>query len=185
MTVKRRQETTPLTALSESLGDYLEVILCLVRENKVARARDIAKMLGVQRGSVTGALKALQSKGLINYEPYSFVTLTEEGAEFAEEIARRHKILRNFFFGVLRVEYDIADRTACRIEHVIDPAILERLLCFLEFLRSCPRAGEDWIRAFEDFCVNGPPDRQTCSTCIEKCSADLRADCETADAGTT
>ena len=43
--------------LSESLEDYLEVILDLEETHKVARAKDIAEKLGIQRGSVTGALK--------------------------------------------------------------------------------------------------------------------------------
>ena len=72
--------------LSESLEDYLEVILDLESERKVARAKDIAEKMKVQRGSVTSALKKLEEKGLINYEPYSFITLTEKGKTIADEI---------------------------------------------------------------------------------------------------
>jgi len=45
--------------LSASLEDYLEVIFHLEKENRVARAKDIAEQMNVQRASVTGALKAL------------------------------------------------------------------------------------------------------------------------------
>ena len=62
--------------LSESLEDYLEIILQLEQSQKVARAKDIATRMEVQRGSVTSALKNLKEKKLINYEPYSFITLT-------------------------------------------------------------------------------------------------------------
>ncbi len=64
--------------LSESLEDYLEIILDLEKTHKVARTRDIAEKKGVKRGTVTGALKSLGEKGLITYEPYSFVTLTQK-----------------------------------------------------------------------------------------------------------
>ena len=64
--------TVPLSA---SLEDYLEAILHLVTEKQVARSRDIAKRLRVNRSSVTGALQALAKKGLVNYEPYEAVTL--------------------------------------------------------------------------------------------------------------
>ena len=82
--------------LSESLEDYLEIILNLEQAQKVARAKDIAAKMGVQRGSVTSALKSLKEKKLINYEPYSFVTLTPQGKKLAKEITRRHAVLKDF-----------------------------------------------------------------------------------------
>ncbi len=87
--------------LSESLEDYLEVILKLEQAQKVARAKDIAEKMNVQRGSVTGALKNLKEKKLINYEPYSFITLTPKGKKLAREITRRHAVLKDFLFNVL------------------------------------------------------------------------------------
>ena len=60
--------------LSDSLENYLEVILKLEETNKVARAKEIAEHLDIQRGSVTGGLKALSEKGYINYQPYSYIT---------------------------------------------------------------------------------------------------------------
>jgi len=75
--------------LSESLEDYLEVILKLEQSQKVARAKDIAARMEVQRGSVTSALKNLKEKKLINYEQYSFITLTPKGKKLAKEITHR------------------------------------------------------------------------------------------------
>ena len=75
--------------LSESLEDYLEAILFLENSNKVARVKDIAEKMGVLRGSVTGALKSLSKKGLINYEPYSYITLTKKGTTLARQVTRR------------------------------------------------------------------------------------------------
>ena len=68
-------DTAP-EGLSASLEDYVEVIYHLERSNRVARAKDIADQMNVQRASVTGALKALAGRGLINYSPYSYITLT-------------------------------------------------------------------------------------------------------------
>ena len=55
--------------LSASLEDYLEAIFNIASQSKIARSKDIAKMLGVSKSSVTGALRALKEKGLANYEP--------------------------------------------------------------------------------------------------------------------
>jgi DtxR family transcriptional regulator, Mn-dependent transcriptional regulator len=107
--------------LTESSQGYLEVILDLETAQKVARAKDIADRLGVQRGSVTGALKSLEEKGLIHYQPYSFITLTEAGRKIAEEVAYRHRVLKDFLLNVLQIDEPTAEATACRMEHAIDP----------------------------------------------------------------
>ncbi len=114
--------------LTESVENYLEVILNLENTQKVARVKDIADKLSLQRGSVSGALKNLEEKGLINYEPYSFITLTPRGKNIAEEITHRHAVLKDFLLNVLKIEPLIAETTACRMEHVIDKATVERLV---------------------------------------------------------
>ena len=63
-----------------------------------ARAKDIADQMNVQRASVTGALKALSGRGLINYSPYSFITLTTSGRDIARDVIRRHRALERVFY---------------------------------------------------------------------------------------
>ena len=155
--------------LSESLEDYLEVILDLEQTKKVARAKDIADKMGVQRGSVTSALKNLVERGLINYEPYSFVTLTNEGKQVAEDISYRHQVLKRLLLDILKIDEQTAESTACRMEHAIDSKSMERLLSFFDFINRCPRAGEQWIQAFTTYCSSGKPEQSKCEQCIEEC----------------
>lgn len=156
--------------LSESLEDYLETILELESDQKVARAKDIADRMGVQRGSVTGALRALSEKKLINYEPYSFITLTSTGKKIAREIKRRHGILEDFLVRVLGVDQNQAEETACRMEHAIDKESIDKLVQFIEFIDQCPRTGGDWVAAFEQFCSTDKRNEQDCLACIETCN---------------
>ncbi len=118
--------------LSESLGDYIEEIYHLVRENKVARVKEIAGRMHVQMSSVTGALKSLAEKGLVAHESYGFVTLTRQGEAAAEEIVRRHEVLSEFFEKVLSLDRETAERNACHVEHAIEPEVLDRLVRFLK-----------------------------------------------------
>lgn len=157
------------TPLSESLEDYLETILDLEKENKVARAKDIAEKMGVQRGSVTGALKTLGDRDLINYAPYSFITLTTRGKRIAAGIKERHNVLRDFLERVLQVDPETAESTACRMEHTIDDLSLDRLVCFIDYIYKCPRTGEDWIRAFVDHCKAKEVDIADCDRCLNRC----------------
>jgi DtxR family transcriptional regulator, Mn-dependent transcriptional regulator len=152
--------------LTESSQGYLEVILELETTQKVARAKDIADRLGVQRGSVTGALKSLEEKGLIHYEPYSFITLTEAGRKIAEEVAYRHRVLKDFLLNVLQIDEPTAEATACRMEHAIDPKTVERLVCFIEYIHTCPRAGDEWLKSFIRYCRSGSQKAPECTACI-------------------
>jgi len=160
--------------LSESMEDYLETILSLEQENKVARAKDIAERMGVLRGTVTGALKSLAEKGLINYEPYSFITLTARGRAIGREIARRHRVIENFLQQVLALERDKAAENACRMEHAMDRDAIDRLVQFIEYIQYCPRTGGDWVQGFSDYFSRRNHSRQECSECIDACMERFR-----------
>ncbi|GKT08945.1 metal-dependent transcriptional regulator [Desulforhabdus sp. TSK] len=160
--------------LSASLEDYLEVIFHLEQSNRVARAKDIADQMNVQRASVTGALKALASRGLINYSPYSYITLTPPGRSIAKDIIRRHDTLKDLFVTALQMEPDDAEANACRIEHAIDPLAIDRLVRFLEFIKICPRTGMDWFEAFARYCQKGIQ-TSNCENCLKTCLERLDA----------
>ena len=79
--LERREGLDPAAVrnLSSSLEDYLEAIFNLTARNDVARSKDIADSLNVAKSSVTGALRTLAEKQLVNYKPYGYVTLTPPG----------------------------------------------------------------------------------------------------------
>jgi DtxR family Mn-dependent transcriptional regulator len=134
--------------LSASLEDYLEAIYHLTAGADVARSKDIAERLDVSRASVTGALKALSEKGLINYKPYGYVTLTEEGQQIACRVVRRHEILTRFFEDILGAQASTAAAAACRTEHTLGPEITARLMAFIEFVSEKQDKGEDISQQF-------------------------------------
>ncbi|MBU1260241.1 MAG: metal-dependent transcriptional regulator [Planctomycetes bacterium] len=138
--------------LSASSEDYLEAIYNLICRHKVARSKDIAESLGVSRASVTGALKSLNSKGLVDYKPYGFIGLTEKGTQQAESVVRRHNIIESFFVNVLGVEQRAAKQAACKAEHALGPYVISRLLSFTEFSTSYSKKGADITAEFNKYC---------------------------------
>lgn len=142
-------------SLSASLEDYIEAIFHIVDEKKVARGKDIAKRLKVSRASVTEALRALSRKGLVNYEPYEVVTLTESGKTVAEDVVRRHEALKDFFVKVLAIDDAIAEESACRIEHAAPPEVIDRLIRFVKFIEKNPDGGAELIRSFSEYWQRG------------------------------
>jgi DtxR family Mn-dependent transcriptional regulator len=150
--------------LSASLEDYLEAIFNIASRSNVARSKDIARLLGVSRSSVTGALRVLKDKGLANYKPYGYVTLTEEGQAAAAEVVKKHDVLKSFFIKVLCVDPNIAQKAACKAEHALGPNIIIRLLSFIEFVTEGNKSGYNLADDFQRFCRTKSPqsDNQEC-----------------------
>ena len=141
--------------LSASLEDYLEAIFNLSSESNIARSKDIAERLGVSRSSVTGALRILKKRGLANYKPYDYVTLTDPGQTIAAEIVRKHNILKAFFINVLGIEPDLAQQAACKAEHALGAGIITRLLLFIDFVTQTDKNGGNLAEEFQQFCKKG------------------------------
>lgn len=142
-------------ALSASLEDYLEAIFHIVSEKQAARPKDIAHRLDVGNSSVTGALKALAARKLVNYAPYDLVTLTSSGEAVAKEVVRRHETLREFFIKVLAADAVLADDAACEMEHAVPPELIDRFVRFVEFVEMCPRGGPGLLEGFRTHLEKG------------------------------
>jgi DtxR family Mn-dependent transcriptional regulator len=123
--------------LCSSLENYLEAIYHLVENKQLARVKNISKRLKVNYSSVTGALKVLAARKLINYAPYSPVTLTPKGKEIAKDMIVRHEILFDFFANILHVDEKQANKAACEMEHSLSPEILKRFQIFFEAVKTC------------------------------------------------
>jgi len=150
--------------LTASQEDYLEAIYNIVADKMAARAKDIAEYLAVRASSVTGALRTLSAMGLVNYAPYDLITLTEKGHTAAEEIVRRHKALENFLVNVLGVDAREADEAACKMEHSVPKAIVERLVKYAEYVDQCPKGGISWESGFGYYCKHGCTE-EDCKKC--------------------
>jgi DtxR family transcriptional regulator, Mn-dependent transcriptional regulator len=141
------------TILSESLEDYLEAILNLSDSAGITRAKDIAETLGVAKSSVTGALRQLAAKGLVNYRPYEYITLTRKGRLEAARVAGKHGILKSFFADVMGVDAAVAQEAACRAEHAFGPAVMNRLVEFVDFVMKPDDRGMSPAVLFRNKCA--------------------------------
>lgn len=122
--------------LTESMEDYLEAIAELTAVEGHAHVKEIAAKLEVKLPSVTGALRQLAAQGLIIYNSRYPVQLTDAGKVVADEVIRRHTILKKFFSDILGLPPEQATETACRLEHVVDSATIERFIIFSEAIEN-------------------------------------------------
>lgn len=118
---------------SSAAEDYLERIQELIDTKGYARVVDIAGSLGISQSSVTNMVKRLDAEGFVRHEKYRGLILTEEGEAIARAIARRHRILTDFFkmMGVSdsEVEHDVEG-----MEHHLSAASLTAIEMLLKEL---------------------------------------------------
>lgn len=138
--------------ISASLEDYIEAVYHIVEEKRAAKPKDLARLLKVSNASVTGALRLLARKKLINYAPYDVITLTDAGLAYARDVVHRHEVLRDFFVEVFAVDYKEADEAACSMEHSVPKAILQRFISFAKYLRLDPCGRKNWAAGFRRYC---------------------------------
>ena len=146
-------------AVSAALQDYLEAILKLNLRLGPARVRDLANELSVHKSTVSAALRSLAERGLVNYSPYEPATLTPQGRRVAEKVCRTHHVLKRFMTDVLFVDEDVAGENACRMEHVVDRRVQERLLHLERFMHERPKGGLERTEGFRRYLHSAGADR--------------------------
>lgn len=137
--------------LTESMEMYLKTILLLQRRWQVARVRDIAESLDVSMPSVTSALKALKKRGLIQYDRYEYVQLSEGGRSHAESLLHKCEVMGDFLSSILGVEEGIAKSDACLMEHVVSEETIGRLVNFMKYVDEDNAKGGHILSEFRTF----------------------------------
>lgn len=116
---------------SKALEDYLKIIYKLEEfspsEDKGVSTSAIAERLAISKASVSNMLKKLSEKGLIRYEPYYGVRLTEDGRKIALNMIRKHRILEQYLVERLSYQWDEVDEEAEILEHAISDTLANRM----------------------------------------------------------
>ncbi len=104
--------------MHESGEMYLESIYVLTQKSDSVRSIDVCDYMGYSKPSVSRAVGLLKKDGHITVDGKGYIALTESGRKIAENIFERHTIIMNTLLA-LGIDEEIADRDACKIEHVI------------------------------------------------------------------
>lgn len=104
--------------LHESGEMYLKTILILSKEKDYVRSIDIAEYMGFSKPSVSRAISILKEENLISVDPRGHITLTDNGEKIASHVYEKHVVLSQILIKI-GVSPEVAERDACRIEHVI------------------------------------------------------------------
>ena len=121
-----------INKLTGSLEDYLESIYILKKSKGQVRLTDISLEMDCSKPSASKAVHLLCKENLVMQEKYGLISLTPEGEKTAESIYFRHRTLVDFLTKTLGVDSKTAQKDACKMEHVISPETLDRLVSYMK-----------------------------------------------------
>ena len=116
--------TEPLTAPVE---DYLKAIYAIGRGTGAAATNEIAQRLALAPASVSGMVRRLANQGLLAYERYHGVKLTESGRRAALRTLRRHRVIEAYLSQALGYQWDRVHEEAERLEHAASDELVDRM----------------------------------------------------------
>ncbi|MEG0797462.1 MAG: metal-dependent transcriptional regulator [Acidaminococcaceae bacterium] len=120
--------------LQESGENYLETILLLQQQHGCVRSIDIAATLHFTKASISRAMSILKRANYILMEANGNIILTELGLAEAQAVLERHLLLTRFLVEELAVPPSIANKDACRMEHILSP---ETFACIKDRVKKC------------------------------------------------
>ncbi|MDK1020094.1 MAG: metal-dependent transcriptional regulator [Candidatus Hydrogenedentes bacterium] len=138
--------TGPPRDVSPSLEQYIEAIADLLTREKVCSVSDIAEQVQVSRPAASRAVRELGEQALVEHRSYGYVDLTPKGQSIADKLTARHAVLYDFLREVLLFDDEWADQEACRLEHQVDDALVDRLSQLSNFFAANEEMGAQWAR---------------------------------------
>lgn len=129
---------TANSELTHSMAHYLLTIHKLKEEKGYARVTDIAKELGLTKGSVSTALGNLKRRELVVEDESKFLSLSEKGHKEVHGILSVRTLMYYFLKDILDVDGEIAHKDSCLVEHLLSSETREGLFKFMQKIVKKP-----------------------------------------------
>ncbi len=113
--------------MSTHIEDYIKNIYKLHEEMDKVSTSSLAGALNISAASVTDMIRKLSDRGLIRYEPYQGVELTDRGRTMALQTLRRHRLWEMFLVDFLGYTWDEVHEEAEKLEHITSENLEDRI----------------------------------------------------------
>lgn len=109
------------------MEDYIEMIY-RTEKNEI-RVTELSNLLNIKASSVSKMVAKLKELGMIEYEKYSLIKLSEEGKKLGKYLLKRHNVLLNLFKIInMKENYYLVEQ----IEHFFDKDTIANIEIFLK-----------------------------------------------------
>jgi DtxR family Mn-dependent transcriptional regulator len=118
--------------------EYLQILFWLQEAGLPMTGANVARAMQLSAPTVHEMVGRLERDGYITRGADRAIAFTPQGAEHAEGIVRRHRLIERFLTDVLGVPWDEVHEEAERLEHAMSPVLEERMLAAIGDARTCP-----------------------------------------------
>ena len=118
--------------------EYLQILFWLQEAGLPMTGANVARAMQLSPPTVHEMIGRLERDGYITRGSDRAIAFTDSGAEHAEGIVRRHRLIERFLTDVLGVPWDEVHEEAERLEHAMSPVLEERMLAAIGDAKTCP-----------------------------------------------
>jgi DtxR family transcriptional regulator, Mn-dependent transcriptional regulator len=112
---------------STSVANFVKAVYALQHESERVSTNALAESLGVQAPSITDMARRLTERGLLEYERYKGVRLTDDGEALALKVIRRHRLIELYLVQELGYALHEVHEEAEILEHAVSDRFVEAL----------------------------------------------------------
>ena len=118
--------------------EYLQILFWLQEAGLPMTGANVARAMQLSAPTVHEMVGRLERDGYITRDKDRMIAFTESGAEHAEGIVRRHRLIERFLTDVLGVPWDEVHEEAERLEHHISEEFEDKIDELLGHPTACP-----------------------------------------------
>jgi DtxR family transcriptional regulator, Mn-dependent transcriptional regulator len=129
-----------VTSESATVGEeeYLQILFWLQEAGLPMSGANVARAMQLSAPTVHEMIGRLERDGYVTRGQSRAIAFTEEGAQQAESIVRRHRLIEHFLTDVLQIPWDEVHEEAERLEHAMSPVLEERMRAAIGDAKTCP-----------------------------------------------
>ena len=118
--------------------EYLQILFWLQEAGLPMTGANVARAMQLSAPTVHEMIGRLERDGYITRGADRAIAFTGSGAEHAEGIVRRHRLIERFLTDVLAIPWDEVHEEAERLEHAMSPVLEERMRAAIGDAKTCP-----------------------------------------------
>ena len=107
--------------------NYLKGLFNLADSSGEVSVNELSRHLGIKMPTVNSMVKKLNEKGLVHYESYKPLRLTDKGRKEAALIIRKHRLTEMFLVEQMGFGWESVHEIAEQIEHIQAPEFYEKM----------------------------------------------------------
>jgi DtxR family transcriptional regulator, Mn-dependent transcriptional regulator len=118
--------------------EYLQSLFWLQEAGLPMTGANVSRAMQLSAPTVHEMIGRLERDGYISRGADRSISFTDSGADYAEGIVRRHRLIERFLTDILGVPWDEVHEEAERLEHAMSPVLEERMLAAIGDAKTCP-----------------------------------------------